>query len=253
LSAGDPEGSARIVEEQLGAQKVSFGGVPEGSHFARVLVAADYRMKRISMGLEPSPVAGLPSFVQLMPAGGGARNMLPRWWLAPDYRPLLRDPEGLAWELRGAAVKALAESDFYNASGMRERTAPADAVSQKWADALSRHYPALAKAEPAFARLRNCIDLAIVGALLAQENLAAKAGCRLPALSEPGIIDPVTLPAPKQIDSQANPVHKRKWMVIAGGVAINPWEMVHGAEPSAEIEPVRTASASADETAWWWD
>ena len=33
------------------------------SHFAGVLLAADYRMKRLAMNFEPSPVRGLPSFL----------------------------------------------------------------------------------------------------------------------------------------------------------------------------------------------
>ena len=36
-------------------------GVPADSHFARVMVAADYLMKRLAMGLEPSPTAAMRS------------------------------------------------------------------------------------------------------------------------------------------------------------------------------------------------
>ena len=92
---GNPEITAKAIEEQLGPQRITVGGVPATSHFARVLVAADYRMKRISMGLEAAPIAGLPSFVQMSKAtGAGMKNMLPRWWLEPDYQPLARDAGG---------------------------------------------------------------------------------------------------------------------------------------------------------------
>ena len=42
---------------------------PTSSHFARVLVAADYRMKRLAMNFEPAPIRGLPSFLTMMKAG----------------------------------------------------------------------------------------------------------------------------------------------------------------------------------------
>jgi len=228
--------------------------VPETSRFARVLVAADYRMKRISMGLEPAPIQGLPSFLQLMKGGSaGSRNMLPRWWLAPDYQPVLRDPDGLAWELRGANVKAMAENAFFNASGVREKTAPADAVSQRWADTMTRRYEDLAKAEPVFGELRNCMDLAIVAAVVARENLIAKAGCSLPLLTDSAALETMKLPAPKQIESKAVLVRKAKWTIAAGGVEINPWDIVQKAEPSPQLGQVRSKAASSQDTAWWWD
>ena len=78
--------TAANIEQALGPQQITFSGVPPTSHFARVLVAADYRMKRLAMGFEPSPVRGLPSFLQMISAGGkGMSNMLPRWWLEPKY------------------------------------------------------------------------------------------------------------------------------------------------------------------------
>jgi NADH-quinone oxidoreductase subunit D len=94
------------MEQALGPQKISVTGVPETSHFARALVAADFRMKRLGMGFERAPVDGLPSFLDMFSGRtAGLQNMMPRWWLAPNYEPIRRDAEGLAWELRGSGVK----------------------------------------------------------------------------------------------------------------------------------------------------
>ena len=49
------EPAMRQMEELLGPQSVTVTGVPPDSHFARVMVAADFVMKRIAMGLEKSP------------------------------------------------------------------------------------------------------------------------------------------------------------------------------------------------------
>ena len=69
-AGSDPTAVGEAREKALGMQQISLHGVPETSHFARVLVAADYRMKRISMALDPSPLRGLPSYLGMF-AGQG--------------------------------------------------------------------------------------------------------------------------------------------------------------------------------------
>ncbi len=39
------------MREAFGPQLIKLTGVPSDSHFAQTLVAADYQMKRIGMGL----------------------------------------------------------------------------------------------------------------------------------------------------------------------------------------------------------
>ena len=97
----------RRIEKAMGPQQVSVTGVPEDSHFARVLVAADYRMKRIAMNLERSPLRQLPSFLDMVTNVRAATNMMPRWRLACDYEPMARTEDGLGWELRGPGVKVM--------------------------------------------------------------------------------------------------------------------------------------------------
>ena len=84
---GDDASEALTAFEQtLGPQTITLTGVPETSHFARVLVAADYRMKRLAMGFEESPVRGLPSFLQMLKSSSkSGRSMTPRWRRAPNY------------------------------------------------------------------------------------------------------------------------------------------------------------------------
>ena len=58
----DPQPVMAAIEQALGPQTISVTGVPDTSHFARVLVAADYRMKRLAMGFESRRFAGCPAF-----------------------------------------------------------------------------------------------------------------------------------------------------------------------------------------------
>ena len=160
LRAGiDPRVAMANIEQALGPQVISVTGVPETSHFARVMVAADYRMKRLAMNFEPSPVPGLPSYLSMMKGGGrGMPNMLPRWWLEPRYESVMQSPDGLAWEFDGASVKAMTEEDFLAANGDRQHTGKSSPLAQRWADNMTEHYEALALADPIFGQLRNCME-----------------------------------------------------------------------------------------------
>ena len=252
---GNPEATALGIEQQLGPQAVSVAGVPDTSHFARVMVAADYRMKRVSMGHEPAPINGLTSFLGMMRATGrGMQNMLPRWWLAPDYQPPLRDADGLAWELRGTSVKAMAENDFLDAAGVRHQTGRADPVSQKWAEMMTDRYDELALADPVFGQLQNCMDLALVAALIVKEDLTAKAEVGLPMLIESDGLETADLAAPKQVESKAVLAKKgRNWLIACGGVEINPWAVVEKSERSDALAEVRSQAAAQSGVERWWD
>jgi hypothetical protein len=252
----DPKKTAAGIEQALGRQTITLHGVPDESHFARVLVAADYRMKRLAMDFEPSPIKGLPSFLQLMKVEGhGMKNMLPRWWLAPQYEAIFRDADGLAWELRGASVKAMTEADFLTAAGNVQHSGKADPTAQQWADNMTRQYDRLSTAEPIFGEVRNCADLAVVGALIAKENLIAKAGCKLPLLLDESLLKTGALPAPKEIDSKVSMLKKGDdWVISAsGGIKIALHAILGKIETSEKLPQVRNEAALAVHKDWWWN
>jgi hypothetical protein len=256
LRGVDAQTAAQGVEEQVGPQTITVRGVPGSTHFARVMVGADYRMKRVSLALDPSPVQGLPSYVEMAKAtGSGLRNMMPRWWLEPNYQPLLRDDAGLAWEVRGASVRCLTENDYLDANGVAHPSGQADPISQGWADLMTNRYEDLAMADPVFGQLRNCMDLAVVSALIVKQRLFAKAGQSFPLLSgeHPGLLT-AKLPAPKQVATSASLVKKtRKTMIAAGGVQINPWTAVEKPEKKASLTQVHSKASDPDHANWWWD
>ena len=141
--------------------------MPATSHFARVLVAADYRMKRLAMNFEPAPVRGLPSFLHddQRPGRGHEQHAAAVVAGAEVRRRCCTTPTVWPGKLRGGSVKAMTEEDFLTASGGREHTGKANPVAQKWADNMTAQYDELAVAVPIFGELRNCMELAIVGHL----------------------------------------------------------------------------------------
>lgn len=250
----DPRRAARLMEEALGPQIVTVTGVPQTSHFARALVAADFRMKRIAMALEDAPITGLPSYMQLAKPGRyGVSNAMPRWWLAPDYEPLRTDADGLSWEIRGQGVRCMTEEDYVNEAGEIERGAgKVNASAQRWAEMMTDKYEELAAADSAFGHLRNIMDLAVVAALLEKERLIERAGIHLTHLTDEEMVDRYS--APQRVASQASFIRKSgKWIISAsGGVQIYPWQIADRKEVTDTLAPVR-AEASHSGDGWWWN
>jgi len=250
----DPRPVMHAIEESLGPQTITVAGVPESSHFAAVLVAADYRMKRLAMGFDESPIAGLPSFLQMLKGSSKiAKTMLPRWWLAPRYDSLLASPDGLAWQLRGASVEAMTEEEALSAGGERHKAAHTNSLAKKWADNMTARYDALSAKEAVFGQLRNCIDLAVVAALIAKEQLPEKCGWSMPLLLSDDL-DVESLPAARQVDSRASVLRRGNgWVISAsGGVQMHPWQLLEKSTPSPELSNARARFAPRDKH-WWWN
>jgi hypothetical protein len=251
------EASVSRLEEALGRQQITVTGVPPGSHFARVLVAADFLMKRLGMNFERSPIEGLPSYMEMLQASGARppRSAMPRWWMAPRYEPLLRDADGLAWQLRGAGVQTLTEEAFLSASGVVKSAAREHSLAKKWADNMTNKYEAISKSLPVFGELRNCIDLAVVAALLTKEDLPGKAGCDLSLLLDEKQIAVAESHVPKTVDSRASFVQRgRDWiMSLSGGVDVDSWSVIKRVETREELVGIRAKAGSRDGQRWWWD
>ena len=62
----------------------------------------------------------------------------------------------------------MTEEDFVAANGSRERSGKASPLARKWADNMTAHYDELAGKNVVFGQLRNCIDLAVVSALIVE-------------------------------------------------------------------------------------
>lgn len=253
MHAGVPSG----VEKALGRQVISLNGVPKTTHFARTLVAADYQMKRLAMGLEESPLTSLPSFLEMLTKSNvRITNMMPRWWLACNYEPIGKSADGLSWELRGPGVKVLTEDEFIGDDGGVKQSGKADPLAQKWADAMTRDYDKLSEKKPIFTDLRNVMDLAVAAALISKEDLAAKAGLDLaPLYDDLNLPQPEEFPNPRFIDSRCTLMKRGKeWIITAsGGVDVNSWEVASKMAEDAKLPAVRTRGTPQENSGLVWD
>ncbi len=252
-AADGPSNAARRLEQAFGRQKVTVSGIPASSHFARSLVAADFRMKRLAMGFEHAPIAGLPSYLETVNARSVKNNLLPRWWLAANYEPLARDAEGLAWEIRGQGVMCQSEEDFVGKDGEIKRGAGRKQTdAARWAAGMTDKFDELADHDSAFGHVRNAFDLSVVAALLTMQDLWTVAQIETPQLS--GEFVPEEYNVPKQVATQATFLKQgRSWIITAsGGVQVFPWQIADREVEEPKLSELRTKTAAKLGDAWWW-
>lgn len=247
-----------VAARALGPQQVTLTGVPTESHFARVLFAADYRMKRLAMNLEKAPIKGLPGYLDMLKSKGQLPGTaMPRWWMACNYEPLARSGDRLAWEIRGQGVKALSEDEIVAADGSVQGTGQADPVAKQWADLLTTHYTALSTKDPTLAQLRNLMDLCVVAAVIQREDLVSLAGgAGFSLLASPdssfGIGE---LPTPRTVEPQCSFLKIGRSYVItaSGGVEIDSWKVAANSVVTPQLESVHATGTPETGKAWWWN
>lgn len=263
IPAGTEATVAQYMAENLrtavGLQKVTIRGVPADTHFAHILVEADYRMKMIGIGLEPPPVR-MVTFIDKANPSTVSRDLLVRWWFVPDYQCVRRSDDGLAIELVGSGVKLVGEDELVSMQGDRQATGRANPASQAFTTSFTKMYPAIAERSPVFAQLRNLIDLCVAAAYIQKEDFYGKAEWRMEFFGDESKFAVRTYPAPKAAPTAVNALVKRSQVMtpFGGGVEIEaekallPENLL--ADPKGEVSKVREEIRSQLATdRWWWD
>ncbi len=241
----------------LGMAEVHVFGVSPTTHFAQVLVEADYRMKCMAVGLERPPVQ-MKTYLGSLRSPSG--NTLQRWWFTPNYDCVRLSEDGLAMEMVGQGVQLQTEDRTIAASGKLEAAAgvpnPAAAV---FAKSFTERYSAIAAASPVYAELRNLIDLAICAAWLRREDVTEQTGWSAEVLCDEERLAIETLTTPKKVACVANAVWAGNRLLVpaGGGVSISPDEALK-TERLLPSDPALSQRRSAIESTrrvdhWWWD
>ncbi len=251
----DPSSLEYAMREAFGPQQVKLTTVASDSRMAQTLVAADYRMKRLAMNLDQSPVVGLTSYMEMIRDGGAAAGTQPRWWMSCDYDAILHSEDMLAWKLTGRGIKALTEDELVDNQGARSATGRANKLAQRWANQFTEKFDQLCVHNAAFGDLRNVMDLSIVATVISGHELEKIAGCDFGLLKgEAGQLPTPSWKTPQTIAPECSFVKGRGgWTVSAsGGVELNPWKVV---SQQAKVDPgvkVVHTQAAARGDKWWW-
>ena len=127
-------GSRTVLQQEMtegvGPQPVRLFGVPDDARMALAMVSADYRLKRMCMGLEPLP-AGIGNAL-------GTQDAAVRIWFELAYDPLLVSSDGDAYELRGPRLKVLAGPQEFDPPGPRR-------AQKQFVEKLSAKIPEVAE------------------------------------------------------------------------------------------------------------
>ncbi len=251
------EQTLRQMKAAIGDYEVTFTGIAARSHFARILIASDLMMKRLGMNLEPSPVRGVKSYVQMLQqtAKRVPQDQSPRWWLTSDYEPLLRDEAGLAWKIRGQAVKAMTIDDYFDRNGKKVGSRNTNRLAGRWANNFTKHYQELSVELPIFGQLRNCMDLAVVAALLNKYELFKKAGFHPSSLVDADQVQLAEFPVPQFTRPQISYAPSRRgWVVtLSGGIGIDGWSIASNTEIDADLPAIHRQAVESSGQSWWWD
>lgn len=248
------------LQETLGPQVITVGGIPATTHFAQVMVEADYRMKLIGINLERPPVR-LKSYVDRTNPAAVAQNALERWYFVPDYECVRVSDDDLSMEIVGDGVKLVGQNELITQQGGRQVSGSVNRASQYFTSAFTKVYPDLAERSPVYAQLRNCIDMAVAAAFMQQHDLYGQVGWTLGVLADESTYPVETFNAPERVATAVNAIWKGHTLMtpIGGGVEMRPTKALEsenllkddkGEVASARAE-VDLSSLKADQ--WWWD
>jgi hypothetical protein len=247
----------RQMEQAVGLQTITLTGVSPESHFAQVLVAADWQMKRLAMGLTASPVAELTSYLELLNDSSRVtpRNAMPRWWIAYGEQPVERDFERLGWRISPPGVQVRTAAGRLEADGRIADQIESDPLASQWADDMTAQYDKLAIVKPVFGQLRGCMDLALVTAVLASGDLLTHVGLDLPMLLDETRLQLAAHDVPKTVASHATALRRRRaWVVtVSGGVELDVARVVNDAKLKAGVREARRRASPNHANSWWWD
>ncbi len=249
---------AQGTRDALGMAHVRVFGVPADSHFAAVMVEADYRMKRIGVGLEPPPLR-MTTFLDALTVPQHA--VLQRWWFVPDYDCVRVTADRLGMELVGDGVQLLGEDKLIGPDGeLAPAGAKANRASELFTTAFTRKYAEIARNSPVYAQLRNLVDLLVGAAYLRQQDVYGRIGWTMEALGEEGVLSVQTSPTPRLVPCAVHCVWKgnRLFSPAGGGVSIRPDEALAAqrllADDEGQVtEARRQAMEGKQDESWWWD
>lgn len=256
---GDTMAIVNGLRESLGLQVVRIDGVAPETHFAQVLVEADYRMKLMGIGLERIPVKGMKSFVATASPSQVSRNALFRWYFVPEYECVRMSPDQLAISLEGQGVKLVGADEMVSRDGSRQNASSGDRASRAFTEGFTQNYEKIASATPVYAELRNLIDMSVVAAYLQETDVYGKLDWELVYFGSEERFPIETYRAPTHVASAVNAIWKGRTLMtpIGGGVEIFArralkQENLLSANDTKTEDVHQNVHQNLPEKGWWW-
>jgi hypothetical protein len=246
------------MRQALGPQMIRIDGVSPASHFAQVMVEADYRMKLIGIGMERAPVK-MNTWIELASSSSVAANALQRWYFVPDYQCVRVSEDDMAIELVGRGVKLVGADEVVLPDGRRMSADRADRASKTFTDTFTKKYAEIAARTPVYSQLRTLIDLAVAAAYLQQHDAYGRTGWSATGLLDESVCPVEQLVPPSQVEPAVHAVWKGSRLLtpIGGGVTLEPRRALDPPnlimDDEGTVGRAHAAATTLPAGRWWWD
>jgi len=258
LPRGGRKKYLKTLRRTLGLQTATIFGIDSDSRVARALLAADYHMKLLGMGLMPA-VPGVESYLDKVRRSGKRTKSIDvlRWWFSLGEHQVKTNAAETVYDLRGSRVQLQSENQLLTDLGENIPTAMADKLNREFAQDFTDHFLDLADKYPVYADLENIFQWAVVAHLLQSRDLARRVDWHMSGILDPAQYVPNSLPAPRQVESIVGYRVVRRGEFVAGvsgGVHIAAAKMnVKVGTLEQQPEQVSTSDQDAALEPWWWD
>ena len=259
LRPSDDQKLARGLKDQLGLQTVNIVGIPNSTHFARVLVEADYRMKLIGIGLEKLPVR-LQSYVDRASPSAVAANAMERWYFQPNYDGIAVSEDGLAMKINERGVQLVGANERV-AGGQRIATGSINRASQAFCKDFTERFNLIAERVRIYAELRQLIDVAIAAAYIQEQDFYTQAEWNLGSLGDESRYSVQRYIAPTQVETAVNAIWRGNTLMtpLGGGVQMQPRLALQkdtitlDRDGGSVVVKEEAGPTNLSEGQWWWD
>ena len=268
LKPGERQSWLDTIRSKMGRQDIEFSGVDPRTHVAQVLIAADYHMKLVGMGLEPG-VDGVESYLSSVEVAEDGTlppmNVL-RWWFTLRDAAVTTNGDQTTFAIPDRLVRVQSENEMLSERGARIHTGASEPLNRRFAASFTENYDLLAGKYQIYADLRHVFETSVAASLIVDQRLEKDAGWQPTLLANPELWLSHDQPAAREVESVvAHRVIDRRHVIagISGGVDLAPrrdLQQPKTAGDVAQLEKVRTAKQPEDDrhkspaTAirWWW-
>jgi len=217
-------------------QSVRLLGLPFDTHFAKVMVDADYLMKRLVDGSVSLDIAGFASLTDITLALAkadlekGVPFSIPglslnRFWFYPG-KPQFLDQEGLV-TLEACPVVLLTEEEHLTREGISGKGKPSPLAAQ-FSRSFSAHYPDIAQKQTIYQELEGLFRCYALAKALRYQKTQADLNYLLDQFPVPTTKVDRTLPGMSRVsyfenrrDVPGGYEFRAFWMPTCGGVAMD--------------------------------
>lgn len=255
------------LRDTMGIQDVEYYNIDEGSRIASLLLAADYHMKLIGMGLAEG-VPGVKSY--LATVRNGADGSPPpmavlRWWFSMPASTVEASEAHDAFALPPRCICVLSENEMLAARGERVHTGQSDAVNRQFAESFTKEFAALSLKYPVYGELERVFEVALALAVIEREGLTEKVGWSPTLLLDEQRLRLPKSPAPKAVETVINHrvIGGRQIIAgVSGGVWVDGGKSLQVSAATSERAAAlattkkpgeRDAAGGGGRTVWWWD